>query len=97
MIIEARLVHPSNALAPIEVTLVFGIVTDVRLVQPLNASPIEVTLFGIVTEAEDWLSECTYSTSNSMIVLLLCNRRRRRRRKIKMKKDEIQPTGEALI
>ena len=42
--------HPANALPQILVTQ-FGMVSEVRLVQPENAScPSSVTLFGMVTE-----------------------------------------------
>ena len=50
MVTEVKLLHPLNALPPMEVTL-FGMVTEVKPLQPENAEfPIEVTLFGMVTE-----------------------------------------------
>ena len=49
MVIDVRLVHLSNALAPIEVTL-SGMVIDVRAVQSSNAlSPISVVPAGMST------------------------------------------------
>ena len=49
MVTEVRRLQLLKASHPIVLTL-FGMVTDVRDVQPLKAPPIVVTLFGMVIE-----------------------------------------------
>ena len=65
-----RLVQPSKALVPMEVTL-SGMVMLVRLVQPQKAPSMEVTLSGMVMLSRLVQSEKAYSPIPVTIWLLI--------------------------